>query len=387
MKNRNICCLSALLWLFFTPLSIGQNNQDSLRIIELNNPSLEMFSGVGDSLMGRLRPRVQTGENLEALVNRAAQRMGTMRVGTLPQGWETCNFKGETIPNLLSFGSENELKPMNGNFYVGMVGRDNGTFESITQTLPAPLRVGVCYKLSVHLAKSPTYKSVSRITGKPENFNRPLKLVILGVGGDSCKFLEQNVIAVSPPIPNNNWRKFTFIIRPTTHDITRLIFAAQFVIDKPYNGNILIDNFSQIVPVNCDDMSVSPLLGAGVARNATVAMNQTLGRNAPQLKFVRKQPQLVGEVENTEGGTTIRNRAYDAILAELALFPQYKLLIRVKKGKRLSKKRMAFLYSYIFRNTSLPARRVEIKRYKSEDEFNFWSFENDDFAIGYGLME
>ena len=86
---------------------------------------------------------------------------------------------------------------------------------------------------------------------------------------------------------------------------------------------------------------------------------------------------------DTEGG---RNKSFDAILAFFEKSESYKLIIRVKKGKELSKQRIAFLYSYIFKNTTLKAQRVEIKPFTPKDEAFFWTFENKEWALSFDSM-
>lgn len=80
------------------------------------------------------------------------------------------------------------------------------------------------------------------------------------------------------------------------------------------------------------------------------------------------------------------HKAFDQLLAYFEQSDNYKLIIRVKNGKELSKQRIGFLYSYIFRNTNLKAQRVEIKQFTPKDETYFWTFENDELAISFDSM-
>jgi hypothetical protein len=332
---------------FLHPLSIAQVN-DSLVAIELLNPSFERAPNNGQS------------------------------AATLPKGWETCNFEGETFPDIQPGSFEVTLKPYHGKSYVGMVGRDNGTFESITQKLPAKLKAGACYTMSVHLAKSPKYESFSRTTNKETNFNRPLKLIIWGSENASCKISTDKVLAVSPPVNSNSWRKFIFQFKPNT-DVDRIHLSAYFVIDKYYNGNILLDNISQIVPVNCDDMSVSPLKSSIIARSDTMEA-------LSNLRFIEKEGQIIFNKLDKEGVKS-HNAAYDVLLEDLAIQTQKKLVVRVKKGNKLAKERIANLYAYAFKYTKMPASRLDFKPYSNKDDLVFWAFENDDFCLGYFEME
>jgi hypothetical protein len=331
---------------FLHPLSIAQI-QDSLVAIELLNSSFERAPNNGQS------------------------------AATLPKGWETCNFEGETFPDIQPGSFDVTLKPFHGKSYVGMVGRDNGTFESITQKLPAKLKAGVCYTMSLYLAKSPTYMSRSRTTNEEINFNRPLKLIIWGSENTSCKISTDKILAVSPPVNSNSWRKFIFQFKPN-NDVDRIHFSAYFVIDKFYSGNILLDNLSQIVPVNCDDMSVSPLKSSIVARKDT-------SEETSNMRFIEKESQIIFNKLDKEGVKSL-NAAYDILLEDLGIQTQKKLVIRVKRGNKLAKERIASLYAYAFKYTQIPASRLDFKPYSSKDDLVFWAFENDDLCLGYFEM-
>jgi hypothetical protein len=329
---------------FLSPLSNAQV-KDSLLAIEMLNASFEHVSN---------NSRVSAA--------------------TLPKCWEACNFEGETIPDIQPGNYGVNLKPFHGNNYVGLVGRDNGTFESITQKLPAKLKAGICYTMSLYLAKSSTYESFSRTTSQATNFNRPLKLIIWGSANTSCKISDDKVLAVSPSVNSNIWHKFIFQFRPNM-DVDRIHFSAYFVIDKFYNGNILIDHISQIVPVNCEDMSVSLLKSSIIARADTSEL-------ISNMRFVEKESKLIVNKLDKEGVKSL-NAAYDALLGDLEKNAQKKLVIRVKKGNKLAKERITNLYAYAFKYTKIPASRLDFKPYSNKDDGIFWAFENDDICLSY----
>ncbi len=121
----------------------------------------------------------------------------------------------------------------------------------------------------------------------------------------------------------------------------------------------------------------------GGQRSAFLAMQQVseaITQNAPHMIFGKKNTKLEA---NTEGGD---NKAFDQLLAYFEKAENYKLVIRIKKDRKLSKQRIAFLYSYIFKNTNLKAQRVEIKQYSPKDEVYFWTFENDELAMSFDTI-
>jgi|SRR5690606_2770898 len=77
------------------------------------------------------------------------------------EDWVDCapyyNFNGESPPDIHPNGIwGNNLKAQDGKTYLGMVARDNDTYEAISQVLSEPLIAGKCYTLSVYLARAQT---------------------------------------------------------------------------------------------------------------------------------------------------------------------------------------------------------------------------------------
>lgn len=85
-----------------------------------------------------------------------------------PSGWYDCGFPGESPPDVQPNGEFGVTKPANhGATYLGMVVRDNDTWESVSQKLSRPLKRGQCYEFSLDLARSELYISLSRANNRP----------------------------------------------------------------------------------------------------------------------------------------------------------------------------------------------------------------------------
>jgi hypothetical protein len=348
MIMNRFLTLIYLLFHWCIPLSIAQQKMDTLpQTIKLVNPSFENL-------------------NLD---------------NNLPSGWKSCTFANESHLFMQPGRLGCVLLPQSGKQYIAMVARDNNTYQAISQVLSSPLKAGVCYRMSVLLAKTSTYASFSRTTGNPANYNRPLKLMIWGIdtkSADQCKANPADWLSETLPVHNDGWRKYTFYIQPPK-DVQVLMFSVNHVVDKPYNGNLLIDNISLIEPISCTDFQ--RINGGQKGAYLTLQeVSDVITTNAPKLMFGEKKIKLPLD---TEGG---RNKALDQILAYFEKSESYKLIIRVKKGKDLSKQRIAFLYNYIFKNTSLKAQRVEIKPFTAKDEAFFWTFENEEIALSFDSM-
>lgn len=174
------------------------------------------------------------------------------RAARVPVGWRDCGFPRESPADTHPSGEFEVTKaPSDGNTYLGMVVRDNDTWERVAQQLSTPLQRGKCYSFSLNLCRSELYVSQSRETGIRANYVQPIKLVIWG-GDGFCSKKEQ--LGESPLIANTSWQPFAFKFEPKqTHTHITLEAFYKTPVLFPYNGNILIDNASDIIPIPCDE--------------------------------------------------------------------------------------------------------------------------------------
>ena len=111
-------------------------------------------------------------------------------------GWKDCGrsrFPDESPVDLQPGSFDVTLRPHEGRSYLGMVNRDNDTWESVTQQLIKPLKEGECYTFSLYLASSPKYKSNARGEGIAVEEANALGMPIAEI---NCSF---STIRVKPP--------------------------------------------------------------------------------------------------------------------------------------------------------------------------------------------
>lgn len=167
--------------------------------------------------------------------------------------WFDCgkiNFPAETPPDIHPNGFwENNLPASDKRTYLGMVVRDNNTYEAVSQRLDTMLMAGKCYKFSIHLAKAERYISRTRTSGEEANYTTPIVLRIWG-GSGFCN--EKELLAESDPVNNTSWQINTFEFKPKSN-IRSITFEAYYKTPTflPYNGNILVDGASDIVRIPC----------------------------------------------------------------------------------------------------------------------------------------
>ncbi|HHB79715.1 MAG TPA: hypothetical protein ENK85_10830 [Saprospiraceae bacterium] len=155
---------------------------------------------------------------------------------TIPQGWSPCRMG--TTPDLLPGSWGVYTIPAHGATYVGLITRDDGSYESIGQRLAYPMLKGNCYSFSLDLAHSKTYSG----------YNLPIRLRVWA-GKSICA--KDQLLWESDLIYEQNWH--TFEIRFLTKNTYQyLIIEAYFApgVFIKYRGNVLIDHITDIV--KCD---------------------------------------------------------------------------------------------------------------------------------------
>jgi len=178
-------------------------------------------------------------------------------------GWFDCGtrrFPAESPPDIHPNNYwKNNLPPAKGRSYVGLVVRQNDTWESISQGLDIPLKKDQCYSFSIYMARSNDYWSKSRdinnnITSendKPVNYVEP---AVFRLWGGSVYCAQEQLLAESEPIDHKDWRVYEFKIEPKS-DINFILIEAFYVVPTffPYNGHILIDEASDFKEIPCSD--------------------------------------------------------------------------------------------------------------------------------------
>lgn len=151
---------------------------------------------------------------------------------TTPQGWHPCD--NMTTPDIFPgfWGVYND--PSDGNTYVGIITRENGTYEQFGQRLSSKLKKGHCYRTSIDLAHSIIYSG----------YNKPIQVRIY-IGSSKCD--KKQLIFESPVVKSMKWSTHLIEFVPNAeHEY--LIIQAHYS-DDPFNhkGNILLDNLRPFV--------------------------------------------------------------------------------------------------------------------------------------------
>jgi len=185
-------------------------------------------------------------------------RRGTVTTRSV-DGWLDCGarkFPKESPPDIHpnDFWKVN-LKPAQGKSYIGLVIRENETYESISQGLDVSLKKGQCYSFNIYLTRSDDYWSGTtdldgNRSSKEVNYVTP---AVFRLWGGKVYCGQGQLLAESEPIDNSKWVKYEFEITPQT-EINYITYQAFYVTPTyfPYNGHILIDEASNFIEIDCD---------------------------------------------------------------------------------------------------------------------------------------
>jgi len=149
---------------------------------------------------------------------------------TMPQQWSGCQ-RGST-PDILPGFWGVYLEPYEGESYIGLITREDGSFESIGQKLSSPFKKDECYRFTVELAHSNTYA----------NYNLPIRLRIWGA---KTRCSKDQLLAETTSIKHLDWKTYPLQF-VAEEEFPYVIIEAYYTkgVYFPYRGNLLIDNIS-----------------------------------------------------------------------------------------------------------------------------------------------
>lgn len=163
----------------------------------------------------------------------------------VPRGWLNAGADGESPPDIQPGFFQVRQEAIEGNKFLGMVTRDNNTWEGISQVLDGWLMKDSAYVFTLSLARAEQYISTSRITGREENFNQA---AILKIWGYNSVTRQDELLAQSLPVEHSDWRAYTFALQPKRGSYNQIDLMAYYA--TPFiktNGNLLLDACSNLV--------------------------------------------------------------------------------------------------------------------------------------------
>ncbi len=157
---------------------------------------------------------------------------GEPQDATMPIGWFGCAMG--TTPDILPGFWGVTTEPSEGDTYMGLITREDGTYESVGQRLKEKLKKDFCYEFELDLARSSTY----------EGYNFPIRLKIY-IGYKNCT--KDQLIYASPSIQHTEWKTYE-VKFDVDQDAKYIIFEAFYGegLMFSYKGNVILDAISPL---------------------------------------------------------------------------------------------------------------------------------------------
>lgn len=300
-----------------------------------------------------------------------------------PTGWFYCGQSGESPPDIQPNGHFGvDQSPYHGNTYVGMVVRDNDTWEGLGQKLEGTLKEATCYQFSIQVAKSETYQSLSRITQLTTNYDTP---VVLNIWGGNFNCDKKELLASSDPIDITNWTQLSFNIAPQ-QDYNHIYLEAFYDSNSPgpYCGNILIDYASMFIPMDCESLEQLdelPIVSAYFPENLE-EMRQLIIEEGPKINFIKAGLKLESEnFMDDEGYLFHTSLPIWRIVKGLAEFPNTKLIIALKGDDPFTTDQQVSEIQYHLKVLGLDGFRSKVRPYKPALEKKEWLWKSENSEI------
>lgn len=150
---------------------------------------------------------------------------GESQDARVPQGWHACGMY--STPDILPGPWGVYQEAYHGDTFLGLISREDGTWEHIGQKLAKPLTKDECYTFSVKLARSNGYVG----------YNKALKFRMWG-GTKKCG--QAQLLGHTVAIEHNEWKSYRFNFF-TNDAYEYIVIEAYYTGKEAYRGNLLID--------------------------------------------------------------------------------------------------------------------------------------------------
>lgn len=324
---------------------------------------------------------------------------------SLPKGWKDCGkelFPKESRPDVHPMVSELfgvKQNPAHGFAYLGLLIRENGSWESVSQQLAKPMKANQCYAFRIAMCRSEKYKSGfqenksdkrSRKTKKEKkiiriltkigergdiNFTDSAVLRIWG-GDEACD--RKQLLAVSPLVKNKEWADYFFKIKPDANykSLTLEVFDGDEIVGFP-NGNILLDDASPLIPIDCD-WSEEKIKKIGI-RKYDLNLN-TISSEEDLEWFVRRySSRLVFNFKNKF--TLMARMDFSMILAAMNKFPNQKLVVLLDGQNRWERQDRVKAVLNQISSLNFPAAQCEVRAIKRKEKKGKWLVRHNEIFI------
>ena len=165
--------------------------------------------------------------------------------GKIPRGWMNAGTAPESPPDIQPCCFQVRVQAIEGKQFLGLVTRDNNTWEGVSQLLDGWLMKDSAYVFTVSLARSNYYISLSRLTNTEANYTNP---TVLKIWGYNTTTKQEELLALSTPVNHKDWQAYTFVLQPKQGSYNQIDLMAYYASAfEKTNGNLLVDACSELV--------------------------------------------------------------------------------------------------------------------------------------------
>jgi outer membrane protein OmpA-like peptidoglycan-associated protein len=236
------------------------------------------------------------------VINGSFEGIPNQGINNLPfqlNGWYDCGklrFPTETPPDVHPGGFwENQIAASEGRTYLGMVVRDNDSYEGVAQRLSQVLEGNQCYTFKLKLSRSSTYISQSRLEGTSANYTKPAVLRIWG-GNGFCN--DRELLAESTPVDHADWKTYEFKIKPKS-EYRYILLEAYYKVPVmfPYSGHILVDAMSNFLKITCPDQIEEIVENNAKSQSTVATVLPPHKRNRLEDAIRKPEPKVVEQLD------------------------------------------------------------------------------------------
>jgi len=295
-----------------------------------------------------------------------------------PRGWYFCGQPGESPPDVHPNPYFDVYQQAaHGNTFVGLVVRDNYTWEALGQKLQEPLIAGQCYQFSLQACRTNYYRSVSRKTGQSAGYTDPIRIRIWGADSN-CNHIE--LLTASEPVVDTFWTTFTFRFQPNS-DYPFFILEAFYPSDSAqiYRGNVLLDDCSPLLPIDCrsEEIQAHPLNPSFFTPKTPEEMKALIRKNTPGINFGYGTVELTNQYYKDDNGTIFQdNLALHQLVFALGTSELCSIVIAVDgPGNYLRDQRIEMLKNKLY-YMGLPLHLFRVQPFRKRDRKQQWTGRN-----------
>ncbi len=279
------------------------------------------------------------------------------RAALPPSGWLDCGPLSETPPDVQPYGGFRCTRvPQNGNTYLGLVTRDNNTWESVGQRLSKPMRQNQCYDFNFYATRSPIYESATKKDPmRSVNFDKGVTIRIWGGNnmGERAEMLAQTDV-----IESTEWKNFKVKLKPTKGNFSYICVEAYYKTPTlfPYNGNVLVDNLS---PISACDVPDNPLAQVDPKKEepkknpVNVSPKTTTTTPSTKVDTPKVDTAKIAKVEDKKTDFTPELRTQDLKIGDIFRLSNLYFSADSTNINRMSERTLNELYNFLKKNPNV----------------------------------